>query len=103
MEILKYVKVPLLFVTSTKDKVVNTEDVETLYLAHEGEKEIIYITKDHHELREKGTIDKIVNIGKKYFDGGYGDDRLGDVLRNRRHAHEKQSIKEIMRKRETRL
>lgn len=65
--IINHMRVPALFVTSDKDNVVKSVQVQKLYDEYVGPKEILYIEKDHHELRPIEAINDIIGFLNKTF------------------------------------
>ena len=69
LEILRFVKnakeCPALFITSEDDEMVKSGHIEEIFKVYQGPKSIEYIKQQHHEIRSKETVDKIIDFLKR--------------------------------------
>lgn len=65
--IINNMDVACLFVTSENDNVVKCEQVQRLFDEYRGQKELMYIESDHHEMRDEAALRTILQFLCKTF------------------------------------
>ena len=59
---MRHIKVPGLFVTSQNDNFVHYSHSEVLYKEYGGRKELIYIEKDHNQVRKDEDLQEVLEF-----------------------------------------
>ena len=65
---MKNIKIPGMFITSHSDNFVHFSHAESLYKEYAGRKELIYIERDHNQVRREEDLTMVFRFIKKLSD-----------------------------------